>query len=108
MCMGEWTSTLDFPSVCPLLRDFLRGGPKKLLIHGRWVPSKSERTFSTLDPATGEPLATLYEADEADVDEAVRSARKALEGSWSRISPAEEGPASRKLADLIEENAEEL
>ena len=108
MCMGEWTSTLDFPSVSPSVRDFLRGGPKKLLIHGRWVPSKSERTFSTLDPATGEPLAFLYEADEGDVDEAVRSARRALEGPWSRISPAERGRLLWKLADLIEENAEEL
>ena len=85
------TSTLELPSVLPAVRDFVRDGTKKLFIHGRWVPSKSERTFQSLDPATGEPLATLYEAEEADVDEAVRSARKALEGTWSRISPSERG-----------------
>ena len=59
--------------------DFLRK-PKQLLINGRWVPAKSGKTFETINPANEEVLALLAEGDKADVDEAVKAARKALDG----------------------------
>ena len=55
---------------------FLRK-PKQLLIGGKWVPSKSGKTFETINPANEEVLALVAEGDKADVDEAVKAARKA-------------------------------
>jgi acyl-CoA reductase-like NAD-dependent aldehyde dehydrogenase len=102
------TPTLKIPTLDPGVKRFVEQGPAKLLIGGRWVPSRSGKIFETLDPATGEPLASVYEADAEDVEEAVNAARRALDGAWGRISPAERGRLLWKLADLIEEHAEEL
>jgi aldehyde dehydrogenase (NAD+) len=81
----------------------------KLLIDNRWVESASGRTFPTINPATGEVICQVAEADAADVDRAVRSARNAFErGPWRRMAAAERGRLLNKLADLIEKNADEL
>ena len=58
--------------------DFLRK-PKQLLIGGKWVPAKSGKTFETINPANEEVLALAAEGDKADVDEAVKAARKAFD-----------------------------
>ena len=50
----------------------------RLLIGNEWVPSESGKTFITFNPATGEELAQISEADAADVDKAVKVARNAL------------------------------
>src|SRR5215470_7583509 len=84
-------------------------GPTKILINNRWVSSLSGRTFPTVNPATGEEICQVAEADAADVDEAVKSARNAFEnGPWAKMSAAERGRLLYKLADLIEEHADEL
>lgn len=84
-------------------------GTKKLYINGEFVNSKSEKTFDTFNPATGEVLATVYEACAEDIDVAVKAARQAFdEGPWSKISAAQRSRLMYKLADLIEENLEEL
>lgn len=84
-------------------------GTKKLYINGQFVESKSGKTFNTYNPATGEVLATVYEAQAEDIDEAVKAARKAFdEGPWSRMNPSERSRLMHKLADLMEENKEEL
>jgi aldehyde dehydrogenase (NAD+) len=82
----------------------------KLLIGNEWVNSKSGKTFPTLNPATGEEICQVAEADAADVDRAVDAARAAFRhGSpWRSISAAERGRLLNKLADLIEKNAGEL
>ena len=88
---------------------FLRGGPKKLLIGGRWVESASGKTFDTIDPATGEVLAKVAEAGAQDVDRAVAAARKSFDGGvWRSLPPAERAKALWKAGDLIEEHAMEL
>src|SRR6202035_6174465 len=59
--------------------------------------------------ATGEVLATVAAGDHADVDLAVKGARRALEqGPWSRMTHGQRGKLIWKLADLIEENLEEF
>src|SRR4029077_19253912 len=69
---------------------FLKGGPKKLFIGGRWVESATGKTFATLDPATGEGLAHVAEGGKEDIDRAVKSARASFEsGSWRGLPPAE-------------------
>ncbi len=84
-------------------------GPTKLLINNRWVTSKSGKTFPTLNPATGEEICQVAEADAADVDEAVKAARHAFEkGQWRKMSASERGKLMNKLADLIEKNADDL
>ena len=81
----------------------------QLLIGDQWVSSESGKTFPTYNPATGEKIAEVAEADIADVDKAVKVARKALErGPWSKTSASERGRLLNRLADLIEEHADEL
>ncbi len=87
--------------------DFLRK-PKQLLIGGKWVPAKSGKTFETINPANEEVLALAAEGDKADVDEAVKAARKALDGKWSTISPHQRANYLLKIADLIEKHADEI
>ncbi|WP_408008557.1 aldehyde dehydrogenase family protein [Pseudalkalibacillus sp. A8] len=87
---------------------FLKG-TKKLYINGELVESVSSKTFDTYNPATGDVLASVYEAEEQDIDLAVKAAKKAFEeGPWSKMSTAERARLIYKLADLIEEHKEEL
>ena len=81
----------------------------QLLINGRWVDAASGKRFETLDPATGEVITTVAEADREDVDRAVQAARAAFEtGPWSRMSAADRGLLLYRLADLVEAHKEEL
>jgi acyl-CoA reductase-like NAD-dependent aldehyde dehydrogenase len=89
--------------------DFLKGPAKQLLINGKWQPAKSGKTFETVNPATEQVLTRVAEAGQADVDEAVKAARKAFEeGPWPRMRPAERAKYLMKLADLIEAHSAEL
>src|ERR1700723_2837887 len=81
----------------------------KLLINNRWVNSQSGKTFATINPTTGEEICQVAEADAADVDLAVKAARKAYDhGPWHTMSGRERGRLLTRLADLIEKNADEL
>lgn len=82
----------------------------KILIDNKWVDSVSGKTFETINPATGEVIARVAEADAADVDLAVKAARKAFHAKapWRRMSAAERGKLLNRLADLIEQNIDEL
>lgn len=87
---------------------FLKG-TKELFIDGRFVPSSSGKTFDTFNPATGEVLAVVSDADSTDVDLAVKAARRAFdEGKWSRMSGAARGKLLYRLAELMEEHKEAL
>src|SRR4029077_11619253 len=78
-------------------------------IDGTFRPALSGERFATEDPATGRLLAEVAAGEAADIDAAVRSARQAFDdGRWSRRSPAERKAVMLRLAELIEENAEEL
>jgi len=84
-------------------------GPTKLLINNRWVDSASGKTFPTINPSTGEEICRVAEADTADVDKAVSAARAAFNGPWrTKMSAAERGNMLNRLADLVEQNADEL
>ena len=69
-------------------------------IDGRFVPGKRE--FTDVNPADGTVIAQVAEADEAQVDEAVQSARRALRGEWSRLGVRERAARLHKVADAIE------
>ena len=67
------------------------------------------RTFETLDPSTGRPIAEVAQAGAEDVDRAVRAARAAFEdGRWSGVSAAERTRALLAFAEAIEAHADEL
>src|SRR5262245_25643341 len=80
----------------------------QLFIDGQWVDSESGKTFKTPNPATGETLAEVAEADKADIDKAVAAARKAFDGKWAKMSARDRGRLLTKLSQLIEQNAPEL
>ncbi|KAK1282799.1 Aldehyde dehydrogenase family 2 member C4 [Acorus calamus] len=81
----------------------------KLFIDGHFVDSVSGKTFETIDPRTGEAIARVSEGDKEDIDLAVKAARRAFDhGKWPRMSGVERGRIMMKLADLIDENVEEL
>jgi aldehyde dehydrogenase (NAD+) len=86
----------------------VKPGPTKLLINNQWVDSASGKTFPTVNPSTGDEICRVAEADAADVDRAVRSARAAFSGPWRKMAAAERGKLLNRLADLIEKNADEL
>lgn len=88
---------------------FLQDGPKRLLVDNDWIEASSGEVFDVFNPATGQVLAEVALADEADVDAAVEAARLAYEsGPWHTMSPAERGELIWKLGDLIEAHADEL
>ena len=84
--------------------------PRKyqLFIDGKWVDAESGKTFTTPNPATGETLAEVAEADKADVDKAVAAARRAFEGKWGSMSARDRGRLLYKLSQLIEARSREL
>jgi len=82
---------------------------KKLLINNEWTDSISGKTFPTINPATGEEICRVAEADAPDVDKAVRAARAAFEkGAWRKMSASQRGLLLYRLADLLEKHADEL
>jgi len=88
---------------------FLRDQPKKLFIGGRWVGAESGKLFGVEDPATGDQLATVAEAQAADVDRAVAAARSSFErATWRDLPPAERAKVLWKVGDMIEERADEF
>jgi len=83
--------------------------PRQLFIDGKLVDAKAGRTFKTLNPATGETLATVAEGDTMDVDLAVRAARRAFDtGPWGRMTASDRGRIIWRIGDLITEHLEEF
>ena len=96
-------------SLQPGTHAFLSSGPKQLFINGKWENGLNNRTFPSLNPATGEVLAEVSLAELEDVERAVHAARAALEhGPWSTMSGEVRGRLLHKAADLIEQYADEL
>jgi acyl-CoA reductase-like NAD-dependent aldehyde dehydrogenase len=79
-----------------------------LFIDGEFVESTDGSTFKTISPSTEEVLAEVTEAGEADIDNAVRAARRAYEGAWGRLSGAERGKYLFRIARILSERAREF
>jgi aldehyde dehydrogenase (NAD+) len=79
----------------------------QLFIGGEWVEPRSDTTFTTINPATEEPLAEVAEAGADDVDRAVRAARDAAEG-WANWSGRERAKILYRVARLVQERSREL
>jgi acyl-CoA reductase-like NAD-dependent aldehyde dehydrogenase len=93
----------------PTVRNFVAAPFRKMLIDGKWVPAASGKTFETVNPANGEVVARVAEGDGEDIDRAVKAARRAFDdGAWTSWPPVERQRLLLKVADLIEQHADEL
>jgi acyl-CoA reductase-like NAD-dependent aldehyde dehydrogenase len=90
------------------LPNFIRRSAYPLLIDGQEVPAQSGATFASINPDNGQVLAQVAQAGEADVDCAVKAARKAFEGPWGRMTPRERSKALLRLASVLNDKAEML
>jgi aldehyde dehydrogenase (NAD+) len=79
-----------------------------LFINGNFVPPAKGEYFDTIDPASEKKLASVALASSEDVDKAVRSARKACDGAWSKLPARERGKYIYRIARMIQERAREL
>lgn len=89
--------------------DFLKIKDRyELFIDGKWVKPKSGKYFPSINPATGAQLTEIAEANAADVDRAVKAARKAYDKYWSRMSGKDRGKYLFRIARMIQERAREF
>ncbi|WP_322057049.1 aldehyde dehydrogenase family protein [Paraburkholderia sp. J63] len=100
-------TTALHPALGAAARAFLARS-HQLLIDGRGVEAQSGERTGIIDPGTGERIATVAQGGAADVDRAVDAARRAFEGPWRKVSPAERTRIMLRFANLIEANSEEL
>lgn len=77
-------------------------------IDGKYVPSKSEKTFVNINPATEEVMGTVAEGGKEEIDLAVAAAKRAFEGSWRRMPTGERARIIRRIGDIILERKDEL
>ena len=79
-----------------------------LFIGGKWVKPSSGKYFPTINPATEEKIAMIAEANEKDVDKAVKAARRAYTEVWSKMPAKERAKYIYRIARLIQEKAREF
>jgi aldehyde dehydrogenase (NAD+) len=80
----------------------------ELFIGGDFVKPESGKYFDTINPATEERLSRVAHANDADVDKAIKAARKAYNGPWSRMKAADRGKYIYRIARIIQERAREF
>lgn len=81
----------------------------KHFIDNEFVDAVAGGTFETLNPATNEPVGLVADGQPADIDRAVKAARRAFdEGPWPRMPAADRAKALRRIADLIEKYAGDI
>jgi hypothetical protein len=92
------TSTIERSTNQALLQ---RGG--RMFINRQWEEARSGRRFDVLDPASGDVLTQVAEADKVDVELAVAAAHAAFDGGeWSRLTASDRSPLLWRVADLLE------
>lgn len=80
----------------------------ELFINGKWQKPSSGKYFDTINPASLEKIANIAQANDTDVDLAVKAARNAYENVWSKLSGKERGKYLFRIARLIQEKAREF
>src|SRR2546428_171667 len=81
---------------------------RQMFVGGAWVDSTADERLPVVNPATGEVIAEIPRGSEEDVDRAVKAAQKAFEDVWFDTTPGERQAMMLKLADAIDEHAEEI
>ena len=80
----------------------------QLLIDGRWCDAADAATLPVTDPCSGEVFAQAAAGSAADIDAAVSAARRAFDGPWSGMPPAQRARLLWRLAELIDSDADAL
>jgi len=80
----------------------------ELFIGGEFVAPEEGRYFESINPATEETLSSVALASSADVDRAVKAARKAYNGAWSKMKAADRGKYIYRIARILQERAREF
>ena len=79
-----------------------------LFIGGRFVAATGGATFTSIDPSTEQPLAAVAKATTADVDKAVRAARRAQRRSWGQLSGKERAKYLFRISRILQERSREF
>nr|XP_036862062.1 mitochondrial 10-formyltetrahydrofolate dehydrogenase [Manis javanica] len=83
--------------------------PHQCFINGQFTDADDGKTYDTINPTDGSTICKVSYASLVDVDKAVAAAKNAFEnGEWGRMNARERGRLMYRLADLLEENQEEL
>jgi aldehyde dehydrogenase (NAD+) len=98
----EYSESLESTKIVNIKKNNL------LFINGKFVSPKVEKSFATINPATGEVLGKISEAGKEDVDQAVMAARNAFQKYWSKTSGTERSQYLFRIARLIQERSREL
>jgi acyl-CoA reductase-like NAD-dependent aldehyde dehydrogenase len=77
-------------------------------INNEFVAAALGKAIETINPATEEVITSVHEATEIDIDIVVKAARKAFEGTWSKVTPQERGKLLLTLSILVEKNLDLL
>jgi aldehyde dehydrogenase (NAD+) len=93
----------------PESRDIVTIAPEYgLFINGEFRPPAAGGAFATIDPSTGETLATVAEAGPADIAHAVEAARAAYENVWGPMPGSERAKYLYRIARVLQERAREF
>ncbi|TMC03886.1 MAG: aldehyde dehydrogenase family protein, partial [Chloroflexi bacterium] len=93
----------------PEARDIVRIQERYgLFIGGKFVEPLSGERYTTIDPAREEPLSEVAQANKADVNRAVKAARGAFEGAWSKLRPSERAKYLFRIARILQERSREF
>jgi phenylacetaldehyde dehydrogenase len=113
-----WEKEAVMNAVTPIDRTQLEYSPAvkaalarkpQLFINGEWVDSSGGTTIDVEDPSNGKIVSSFVEATDKDVDRAVAAARTAFDdGRWRNLPPIAREKIMHRLADLIEEHADEF
>ena len=101
-------SQVDAPRHCTFVH---RVDPTPAFIGGgKFVNAVSQKTFATVNPATGEVICRVAEADAADANVAVAAAKDAFErgSAWRTLDASARGKLLNRLADLLERDKEHV
>jgi aldehyde dehydrogenase (NAD+) len=80
----------------------------QLYVDGSWRDASDGKTFDSYEPATGQVWATIAEASPADIDAAIRAARRAFEGPWAKVLAPDRARILWRIAGTLDEHREEL
>jgi aldehyde dehydrogenase (NAD+) len=98
----------DFAPAPEDSKNYIIAPQHELFINGKFVAPTSGKYFESINPATEQTLTTIAAANEADVDSAVKSARKAYDKVWSKMPGRERGKYLYRIARIIQEKSREL
>ncbi len=101
-------TTIDTVIVPEYVLQFVKGAERSILINGKREESSSGEFFDNYDPGTGQVIGRLARGNAADIDRAVRSAKRAFDSGWRDLKPGARARCLLSLAELVDENLEEL